>query len=48
MTLGGYAFDHLPPAVLLLVPAAGLPVAGLWFARALRRYDAARKEAKPQ
>lgn len=48
VTLGGYAFDHLPPAVLLLVPAAGLPVAGLWFARALRRYDAARKEAKPK
>jgi len=37
VSLAGQAFDHLGPAPLLLVPAAVLPLAGAWFARALRR-----------
>lgn len=37
VTLAGYALDHLGAAVLLLVPAVGLPLAGEGFARALAR-----------
>ncbi|WP_298932331.1 MFS transporter [uncultured Ramlibacter sp.] len=40
VSLAGYAFDHLGPAPLLLVPAAALPLAGAWFARALARRTA--------
>ena len=36
VSLAGYAWDHLDPAVLLAVPAVGLPLTGWWFARALR------------
>jgi predicted MFS family arabinose efflux permease len=37
VTLAGYAFDHVGPAALLLLPAAALPLAGWGFARALRQ-----------
>ncbi len=37
VSLAGYAWDHLDPAVLLAVPALGLQLTGWWFARALRR-----------
>jgi predicted MFS family arabinose efflux permease len=37
VTISGYAFDHIGPAALLLLPAAALPLAGWWFAGALRR-----------
>lgn len=39
--LAGFALDHLGAAVLLLVPAIGLPLAGEGFARALARRRAA-------
>jgi predicted MFS family arabinose efflux permease len=37
VSLGGYAFDHIGPAPLLLAPALALPVLGWLFARALQR-----------
>ena len=37
VSLAGFAWDHLDHAVLLIVPAVGLPLTGWWFARALRR-----------
>ena len=37
VSLGGWVFDRLGAATLLLVPAAVLPLTGWWFARALRR-----------
>jgi predicted MFS family arabinose efflux permease len=36
VTLAGLAFDHAGPAVLLLVPAAALPLLGLGLSAALR------------
>jgi predicted MFS family arabinose efflux permease len=40
VTLAGWAFDHAGAAALLLPPALALPLAGLAFARALRRRGA--------
>ena len=40
VSLAGLAWDHLGPAVMLLVPAAGLPLTGWWFGRALQRRKA--------
>lgn len=37
VTIAGATFDQLGPMPLLLGPAAALPLAGWWFARALRR-----------
>ena len=37
VSLAGYAFDHVGPAPLLLVPALVLPLTGWVFARALHR-----------
>jgi hypothetical protein len=37
VALAGYAFDHIGHAVLLVVPALGLPLTGWLFARALQR-----------
>jgi predicted MFS family arabinose efflux permease len=39
VSLGGYAFDHLGVAPLLLAPALALPLTGWWFARALQRHS---------
>ena len=37
VSLAGYAFDHVGPVPLLLIPALALPMVGGWFARALDR-----------
>ena len=38
VSLAGYAFDHIGPALLLLTPALALPLTGWMFATAIRRH----------
>jgi predicted MFS family arabinose efflux permease len=41
VSAAGWAYDHVGAALLLLVPATALPLAGWNFARGLRRREAA-------